>query len=94
MAVDDDPSPIQSHATSYTSWVDTHPAPTSGPLLQWMTWFGNALWNEVPKEGLATFIKSLSLAQNKMIREKFVQNRLQVLANMVRVFKSSPVPGA
>jgi hypothetical protein len=93
MAVDDDPSPIQSCATSYTSWVDTHPAPTSGSLLHWTTWFGNALWNEVPKEGLATFIKSLSLAQNEMIREKFVQNRLQMLANAVCAFKSSPVPG-
>jgi hypothetical protein len=40
------------------------------------------------------FIKTLSLAQNEMIREKFVQNRLQALANMVHAFKSSPIPGA
>jgi hypothetical protein len=58
---DADPSPIQSHAMSYTSWVNTHPAPTSGSSLQWTTWLSDALWNEVPKEGLAKFIKTLSL---------------------------------
>jgi hypothetical protein len=36
MVIDDDtdPSPTQSCATSYTSWVDTHPVPTSGLPLQ------------------------------------------------------------
>jgi hypothetical protein len=63
MAVDADvdPSPTQSRVMSYISWVDTHPAPTSGLPLQWTTWLGNALWNKVPKEGLAKFIKTLSL---------------------------------
>jgi hypothetical protein len=74
MAVDiaADPSPTQSCTMSYTSWVDTHPAPTSGLPLQWMTWLGDALWNEVPKEGLAKFIKTLSLAKPAIGREKFV----------------------
>jgi hypothetical protein len=74
--VDADPSPTQSRATSYTSWVNTHLAPTSGSPLQWTTWLGDALWNEVPEEGLAEFIKMLSLARPAIGQEKFVQNRL------------------
>jgi hypothetical protein len=95
MAVDvnADPSPTQSCATSYTLWVDTHPVPTSGLPLQWTTWLGDTLQNEVPEEGLAKFIKTLSLAKPVIGQEKFVQNRLQALANVVHAFKLSPVPG-
>jgi hypothetical protein len=96
MAIDDDadPSPTQSHATSYTLWVDTHPAPTSGSPLQWTTWLGDTLQNEVPKQGLAEFIKMLSLTRPAVGWEKFVQNWLQVLANAVHNFKQSPTPGS
>jgi hypothetical protein len=96
MAIDDDadPSPTQSHATSYTLWVDTHPAPTSGSPLQWTTWLGNTLQNEVLEQGLAEFIKMLSLTRPVIGQEKFVQNRLQALANTVCNFKQSPTPGA
>jgi hypothetical protein len=54
-----------------------------------MTWLGNALQNEVPAQGLAKFIKTLSLTRPAKGWEKFVQNRLEALMNAVRAFEQS-----
>jgi hypothetical protein len=94
MAIDDDadPSPTQSRATSYTSWVDTHPVPTSGLPLQWTIWLGDALWNKVPAQGPAEFIKTLALTRPAKGQEKFVQNWLEALMNTVHIFEQSHPP--
>jgi hypothetical protein len=98
-----DPYPYsrESSEAHFVSWVPSHPAPTSGSLLQWKTWFGEALRNEFTEEALTEYVKTLAFTQNAMIRDKFVQNRLSALADTVREWKDdvvtswhkSPVPG-
>jgi hypothetical protein len=91
--VDPYPSSQESSEACFNSWVPYHPAPTSGLPLQWRTWFGEALRNEVLEEGLAEYVKAMSYTQLKINRDKFVQNRLSMLADAVLVFKMPPVPG-
>jgi hypothetical protein len=99
--VDPYPSSHESSESHFVSWVPFHPAPTDGSLLQWKTWFGEALRNEVTKEALTEYVKTLLFTQNMLIRDKFVQNRLSALADAVQEWKDdvvasshkSPIPG-
>jgi hypothetical protein len=95
------PHSHESSESNFISWVPSHPAPTSGLPLEWRTWFGEALRNEVMAEALTEYVKTLSFTQHASIWDKFVQNRLSALADAVQGWKDvvvclwhkSPVPG-
>jgi hypothetical protein len=99
--VDPYPHLCESSESNFVLWVPSHPAPTSGLPLEWRTWFGEALCNEVTAEALTEYVKTLSFTQHASIRDKFVQNRLSALADavqgwkddVVRSWHKSPVPG-
>jgi hypothetical protein len=98
-----DPYPhlCESSESNFISWVPSHPAPTSGSPLEWRTWFGKALRNEVTAEALTEYVKTLLFTQHASIRDKFVQNRLSALVDAIQGWKDdivclwhkSPVPG-
>jgi hypothetical protein len=94
--IEDPSSPFSSRATSYTLWVESHLAPTSGSPLVWRTWLADTLWNEVPAAGLTKFIKTLSLARPELGRKMFVQNRLKALDEAILEVVcdfTPPIPG-
>jgi hypothetical protein len=67
------PNLCESSKGIFVSWVCSHPVPTDGGSpLQWKTWFGQALRNEVTEEALTEYVKTLAFTQNAMIRDKFV----------------------
>jgi hypothetical protein len=82
MAIDvEDSSVIQSRASSFDPWTETHPAPFIGDSQDaWTTWLDDALQNGVPQFGLAKFIQMLSMtATSPLVRLKFVRTRLKLL---------------
>jgi hypothetical protein len=95
------PNSRESSKGLFVSWVSSHPSPEGGSPLMWKTWFAGALRHEVTAEDLTEYIKTLAFTQNAMIRDKFVQNRLSALADVVREWKDDddaswhkpPVPG-
>jgi hypothetical protein len=82
MAVDvEDPSLNRSHASSFDPWTETHPAPPlDDSRYAWTTWLEDALDNGVPEDGLAEFIRRISMtATSPLARLKFVRTKLKWL---------------
>jgi hypothetical protein len=91
MAIDVEDSVLnRSHASSFDPWMETHLAPPlDGSWYAWMTWLEDALDNGVPEDGLAKFIRMISMtAMPPLTRVQFVQTKLKWLT------KATAHPGA
>jgi hypothetical protein len=82
MAVDvEDPSLNRSRASSFDPWTETHLAPPlDDSRYAWTTWLEDALDNGVPEDGLAEFIRTISMtATSPLARSKFARTKLKWL---------------
>jgi hypothetical protein len=98
MMVDDaeDSLPDRSYASSFDLWTESHLVPClTASALDWETWLDNALVNNIPKVGLAEFIKTLSMTTTSPpAHAKFAWQQLKMLVHLISDCLNPPMPGA